>query len=70
MDKILTSIYNFEELIQLVSVFTFQLPWAQAKDACIAREQKMASVETPEKDDVLVQLFSEHLHTNGRLTCI
>ncbi|CAL8101313.1 unnamed protein product [Orchesella dallaii] len=46
------------------SVSDNQLPWAEAVNACNANGQSLASVEDMEKDDILVQLFVEKLHTN------
>lgn len=47
------------------SVSQEQLPWAQAVNACETIGQKLVSVESPAKDDLLVQLFVEQRNNNG-----
>ncbi|ODM99433.1 Lectin subunit alpha [Orchesella cincta] len=49
------------------SVSETALPWAQAKESCESIGQKLVSIENATKDDVMVQLFVEKLHTNVTL---
>lgn len=54
-------------MLKTFTSFLFlQLPWIQAKAACEANGQKLVSVESPTKDDLLVQLFVEQRNNNGK----